>query len=451
MNDARLDGLLNTLSGLGDPDQDKGLGWSIVRKRPLTQATLEALYSDGDTLAARLVDLVVDEASKRPVHVYATGDEGGDTEPFADALDELHILERLAETDRWARLYGGAAMVLDVDDGLSPSEPLRIESARELRGVRVVDRYELWRSEYYAAGETTLDRVGEAKNYWLAPHSTGGAELFYLGDVTGMTLLHESRIIPMVGFAVPPARREERDGWGQPVLERYLDKLQAVTGAERAVGHLMHEWRIAILAIKGLRDIVRAPDGSTKLAERMVAFNTAKRIAGLAVIDADGEEFSQQGAPVTGLAELYDRLCQALSGISGIPVTKLWGQSPSGLSTDDESGRTSWYDLVESHQRNRYRRPLRRICEILRATGQADVDADARFRVEFEPLHTPTEKEGAEARKLQAETDDLYFDMGVVSADEIRQSRFGGPGYSSDTRIEEGPAAVPPVNDDGEA
>jgi hypothetical protein len=47
-----------------------------------------------------------------------------------------------------------------------------------------------------------------------------------------------------------------------------------------------------------------------------------------------------------------------------------------------------------------------------------------------------TEKEQAEVRKIQADTDAIYIDTGVVAEDEITYSRFGGGEYSTDTILD---------------
>ena len=44
------------------------------------------------------------------------------------------------------------------------------------------------------------------------------------------------------------------------------------------------------------------------------------------------------------------------------------------------------------------------------------------------------EKERATTRKTVAETDAIYYDMGVVTSSEVRSSRFGSDEYSSGKR-----------------
>jgi len=431
----RGDSVLNLMSGLGDPSRDKGSAYSVSQPRAFAPGELEAIYCGGTTLAARLIDLPVDESVRAGWRVTVDADDDSDAQPFAAALDALGVRQALAAADRWALLYGGAAIVLDIDDGGSPQDPVNEAAVRRVRALRVVDRHELTALDYYRSGDrengedvpTAL--VGEPKLYHLSPVLMGGAS-------APPVVTHASRVIRYIGFPVPNRVRALYDGWGMPALQRYWPKLVSVAGAEQAMGHIMQEWRIAILRVKGLAELASSKGGSERLAMRLAAFNLSKSVASMGVIDKE-EEFIQQAAPVTGLVDLYYAQCQALSAISGIPVTILYGEAPQGLATDNESGRRAWYDHVSARQVERYEPALRRICRLLQIStdGGVELPDDTTFKIEFAPLHQPTDAEQATARKTQAETDKIYWEMNVIEPEELRQSRFGGIGYSADTRL----------------
>ena len=47
------------------------------------------------------------------------------------------------------------------------------------------------------------------------------------------------------------------------------------------------------------------------------------------------------------------------------------------------------------------------------------------------------DKEKAEVRNKQAQTDQIYSDLGVLSPEVIAKARFGGDRYSLETNIDE--------------
>ena len=55
--------------------------------------------------------------------------------------------------------------------------------------------------------------------------------------------------------------------------------------------------------------------------------------------------------------------------------------------------------------------------------------------ITFPPPWQMSEKEWSEIRKRQAETDGLYIDRGVVTAEEIALSRFTKPGFNPETSV----------------
>jgi Protein of unknown function (DUF1073). len=84
---------------------------------------------------------------------------------------------------------------------------------------------------------------------------------------------------------------------------------------------------------------------------------------------------------------------------------------PSGLATDDNSGRANWSKQVATYQKNVITRAVR----LIYARMGRDVVVD------FAPLDEATEAEKASTQKARAEAHTLYYNMGALSVAEIRQ------------------------------
>lgn len=425
----RADDLLKTVSGLGDARYDKtaGSNRTIGAARVLTAADLDNLY-EGNKYAARIVDAMPRECTRRGWSVYAS--EGEESEPFADAMAQFGLLEALRERDQWARMYGGAAIVLDVDDGMGdPSAPLDISKVTALNAIRVVDRHELLVTQRY--GEM-LDlepippgMMGEPQMYQLTPHDSAATET-----------IHATRIWRQVGVEVSRRRRSAFDWWGDSVLRRACSDILNLVASESSLANIVEDFSTAVFSLKGLAQMAQSPDGSKRLSERMLVMNLGKSIVRGLMIDADKESYSKQNTPVSGLDNLFGKLQQSLAASTdGMPLDLLFGTSPSGLSSSNESGRKHWHDACATRQRDVYEPDIRRFCELMRATGQVVLDEGVTFSVDFAPLATPSEKEQAETRESQAKTDAMYWKIGVLTPAEIAQSRFGGVGWSADTRL----------------
>lgn len=120
-----------------------------------------------------------------------------------------------------------------------------------------------------------------------------------------------------------------------------------------------------------------------------------------------------------------------LAAVTGIPQVVLFGVPPAGLSSDDESGHESFRQLVSDYQ-ERELRPL--LTKLYRAMG-----APEDLQLTFGPLNEPTDGELIDLRGRAAETDALYMDQGVISAEDVRRNRFGPDGWKLELTDVQGP------------
>jgi phage-related protein (TIGR01555 family) len=130
-----------------------------------------------------------------------------------------------------------------------------------------------------------------------------------------------------------------------------------------------------------------------------------------------------------------------------MPISKLFGQSASGLNATGEGDARNWYDAVKAYQADSVRPAYERMLRLIFAakTGPTRGIEPDNWSLKFPPLWQPTEKERAETRKIVAETDAINYDMGLVTSEELRTSRFGGEEYSAETEIDSSTILIPPT------
>jgi len=127
----------------------------------------------------------------------------------------------------------------------------------------------------------------------------------------------------------------------------------------------------------------------------------------------------------------------ALSAVTAIPITLLFGRAPSGLNATGDSDIRNFYDMIKQKQECILRPMLNRLSEIIFLSkddyfkGEEPKD----WKLEFVPLWQNTEEEEANIRRTVAETDAIYIDRNVLEPSEVAISRFGGSKYSINTEI----------------
>ena len=132
----RQDGYSNMLNKYGTA-QDNSTAYTYTQEPFVSDMELTRLY-EGNGLFAKIIDRPSEEAVK---HGYDI--DFGDTdvsEYIEDRMDSLQMEDKFATAEKWARLYGGAIIVMLVDDGRGLEEPLNWSDVRSIEELRVFER-----------------------------------------------------------------------------------------------------------------------------------------------------------------------------------------------------------------------------------------------------------------------------------------------------------------------
>ncbi|MDR0067321.1 DUF1073 domain-containing protein, partial [Acinetobacter sp. 11520] len=78
---------------------------------------------------------------------------------------------------------------------------------------------------------------------------------------------------------------------------------------------------------------------------------------GLTLMDAD-DTYEAHQYNFSGLDNILLQFGQQISGATGIPLVRLFGQSPAGLNATGESDLANYYDNINQQQEGRLRTPL---------------------------------------------------------------------------------------------
>lgn len=449
---ARIDGWENIVTQIGTAN-DKRQGGRVKRPVPnVNFRQFEDLYF-GDDLAATIAELPAAEMVREWFDVTAddpalnedknerTGTDDATTEQkitigkrVGQALQDLDAQAAVFEAIVWARVFGGSLIFLGIDDGggddpESLAEPLDEDNIQSFDHLMVFDRWDVHidrrtvnpmdsnfgRPEFYRINTTTLD-----------------GQKALPGD-----LIHHSRFIRFDGTLVNRRRARENGGWADSIYVRLDELIRDYNLAWGSIAHILQDFAQAIFKMRGLKDAIIA-DKDDLVLRRMALIDRFRSTSRAIPLDADGEDFERKSTPVTGLADLMDRFALRLSAGARQPATLLFGQSPAGMQATGASDIRFFYDQIGAKQNSWLRPKVERLTKLVfknKGGPTKGVEPDD-WSLGFRPLYQLTEKEKAEVRKTQSDTDVNYIDTGVVSEDEIAYSRFGGGEYSPETVLD---------------
>jgi hypothetical protein len=132
----------------------------------------------------------------------------------------------------------------------------------------------------------------------------------------------------------------------------------------------------------------------------------ARSVCRAILVDAEREEFSRVATSFAGLPEILDRFMMRDAAAAEMPVALLYGRSAAGLNATGESDTRAWYDVLEDAQNDVLRPRLERVVRVfmLAKNGPTRGQEPENWRLKFNPLWQPTEKEAAETRQINGNT-----------------------------------------------
>lgn len=411
---AHADGWQNLLTGLGYSQYDRRMSTTFVAGARLGENELTNLFSD-DGFVQRIIGLPADDMVREWFRVE------GDTQGAAlQVLKSLKAKYYIRRALAWARLYGGSCVVIGIMDGQTLDKPVNTGSIKGVEFLRVYDRFHAWPMSTYK--DPTKINYGETEIYSVNPP-------------TGTPYsVHESRVLVFDGVDIPDIMRQQNNGWGDSIVQAVYERVRGLGEAYANVEHIIGEFIIGMLTMNGLAGLV-ASGQEALVQHRLNQIDMTKHVINSVLLDTN-EKFERTSSTVAGLPDLIDRLVQSVCAVTGIPATLLMGQSPAGLNATGASDIRLYYDNIASDQETSLEPQVNKLLTYIYAGGQAKPDAGVeQWQIIFNPLWQPTEKEQSEIHAAQANADKAYIESGVLSADEVANSRFGGGTYTLDTTL----------------
>jgi len=135
------------------------------------------------------------------------------------------------------------------------------------------------------------------------------------------------------------------------------------------------------------------------------------------LLDAEDEDFRRDAYSFGGIPEILEKLMLRLSAAARIPVSLLMGQAPAGLNATGDSDIRFFYDQVKAEQ-EALKPKIESIYRLI------DGNTKNEIKIDFPALWQLTDKEQAEVKRVQAETDRIYLQEGVLLAEEVALMRF---------------------------
>lgn len=418
----REDGYVNLLNKYGTK-QDNSEAYKFEREPVIPDMQLTGLY-EGNGLFSKIIDTPAEEALK---HGFDLNLKSNEMNAFVDeVLDDLEWDEKATTAIKWARLYGGALIVMLIDDGRGLEEPVDWEHIRSIDELRVYERSivqpdyaSLYQQDY--GGKGVGNRVSKF----------GQPEYYYVSSIYGSFKVHESRCLVFRNGVLPEQTSNATYlFWGMPEYVRIRRALRETVTAHTDSVKLLERSVQAIYSMKGLASLLTTDDGENQVLKRLQLVDTSRGLLNSIAIDSEGEQYDFKTFQFSGVKDVIDATCNMLSALTNIPQTILFGRSPAGMNATGDSDFESYYNFVEKIQRLMLKRNLRTLLDVVFRAGIAsgDVAEEPDYKLEFKPLWSLSDTEQAtvdqtkaQTALVKAQTAQAYVDMQALDPTEVRR------------------------------
>lgn len=374
-----MDGYMSAVLG------PKGLG----NGGNVTVHSPESLYESGGVYA-RVVDLPAERAMAGGLIIK------GDTEEIAQGeLDRLDAKAAMTEALRWSALNGGAVIVMITDQGALQDE-LDVGALNQILELRVynVGRVSAGQGKY---ADATKPKYGLPITYEISPPSGNGYTV------------HESRMLFVPG---DPTLRPDSSGlWfkGRIGITRAYAALMRYDEACRKALQIMERKQQPVYNMDGMAKALANSErpGMANVGEQLVQkrisfVDSARGVLNTVAIDG-GDKYSVHDLSLANIDSVLGEMQVGASAEAGIPVTLMFGRSPSGMNATGAADFKGYNAMVDGQREHKARPALERLLSLIYAQDSLKGTKPSEWSLDFPQLEEMTDKELAEIEKLKAE------------------------------------------------
>lgn len=363
----------------------------------------------------RMVEIIATESVRKFIKLHASGKDKADKIRLIEAdmkkfrvrdcyrrmlegdgyMGRGHLLVDLgAETD--------AELATPIGDGSDAASKAKVVKGK-LKGFKVVEA--MWA---YPSGYNSSDPLADD---WYKP-----AHWIVQGK-----RVHRTRLLTFVGREVPDLLKPAYSFGGISLSQQVKPTVDNWLRTRQSVSDLVNAFSVMVLKTN-MGNTLGVADAS--VLDRAELFNDIRDNRGLMILNKDTEEFMNVSAQIAGLSDLQAQSQEHMAALPGIPLVKFFGLQPKGLNASSDGEMRSFFDWIASY--NEHGRPiLEAIVNFIQLNRFGEVDSE--ITIEFEPLWSMSDKELAEVRKIEADTDQVLVDTQAISPAEVRKKIADDP------------------------
>ena len=364
------------------------------------------------------IDQPVEDAFRGGLIIKCEEMDDEDINKLQDYLRDCDVLKAVKDAMRWAKLYGGAGLIINTDQ--DPMTELDINAIGEKTPIAFIaaDRWEL-----------TLNFIQAEKI--PCPYNYYGQSI------------HKTRVIKVLGKEAPAFIRQRLQGWGMSELERMMRDLNSYVKNQDLIYQLLDEAKIDVWHIEGFNTALLSQKSQTAVRNRLQLANLLKNYHSAIMMDKN-DDYEQKQLNFSGLAEMLQQVRIGIAASLRMPMTKVFGLSASGFNSGEDDIE-NYNALIESEVREKAREVLTKVLPL--CCQQLFGYEPEGLQFEFKPLRVLSAEQEENVKNVKFNRLSALYSQGILTAkeydEELRQANL----IQVETEISTGAKddATPPI------
>lgn len=410
----------NFLTGFGVAATDKDEHTRVVAglARPNYDALAAQYAKDG--IVRRISRGPAVKALKTPIVINDDKDDG-----TFKALSKLGFFNACRDAGTWARLFGGALVVTLYEGDGEGNLDKPVSAGAKVAGYRVYTPGRIMLTESDICNDTNSGMFGKV-------------ETFPVQVRNGRTVdIHASRCQVFKGVTLPDVLDSDIVDYvfGASVVDMANIGLKKLPPAFGSLSNMLQENGLSVFSLDGFSSMLAQEGGVMRAHERM---NLIKLSMGTmrAVVQDKNDSFEMKSHSMSEVPESIKMLMAYVSALTEIPVSVLFGNMVSGLSSTNEGDIRQWNDMVEQWREDCLYEPMVAMLTDFRNRNEGK-DGDHDFT--FGTLDQTTAMEKADLFEKKVNSCKALYEMGSMTPKEARMNLILNGGNSEITVSSETP------------
>ena len=411
----------NSKLKLGLSDTNLNSSEYIANMLTFDRYTIIELYH-GNWIFRRIVDKVAQDMWSSGITINGDFD--------SNALNKVYkrysrLSSELIYATEQARLFGGAASLMMIDDGQDDlSKPLNLNGIKKGASIR------LFTTDRWYGLETSTELV---KNYKSIDYGKPKYYTFYLENAgegrESFMKVHHSRVLRFVNRRTVKMLESRLMGWGISELEHIYQILMAHDTTNMSSVSLVGKALLEIVKVNGMRGMMSGlsmgnAGAQSQLAAQLTALNNYRNMNNLVMMDKE-DEYDRKEYQFTGLTELLQNQQELIAGAAEMPQVLIYGQTKGGMTSDSPAEMEFYANTILGKQEAELRPILDKLLPILFRVEGLEIPDDLDY--DFVSIAGLTEEKKENMLNTVVQAISTLTELGIMTKEtaleELKQKR----------------------------